>query len=157
MRLFEIDKIATGTYAGVRFDQKTLEQLATFQSGSNIPNPLDPEKMHSTMVYSRNALPDYKSEGNISPVWKGTFKGFDIFGDEEEDEYCLVMLYDCPEMSAKFDDTMANHDATWDHDGFHPHITLSYDVGPDFNLDNLPDYEGPINISSEYSEDLELE
>ena len=151
MRLFEVAEIP-GTYVGARFDEDTKTAVADFQDGASIPNALDPEKLHVTIAYSRVELPDFEVQDQVD--WNGTFEAFDIFPGEDGTR-CLVLLFTCPELSAEWQKAM-DMGATWDYDGYHPHITLSYDVG-DFDITKLPDYDGPIRIVEEYKEPLKLE
>jgi hypothetical protein len=53
---------------------------------------------------------------------------------------------------------MSDHKATYDFPKYEPHITLSYDIG-DMDIKKLPnmfDTVPFINITTEYSEDLDL-
>jgi len=152
MRLFEIEKKEeTGSYAAVKFDPETVKALEAYQYDNNIANPLSPDEFHSTVMFSKKYIPEFKTLGQI-PNWDGDFKEWDIFGSDEEN--ALVLKYDCHELSERFDQIMKEYDATWDYRSFTPHITLSYNVG-DLDISQLPPYNGPIVIISEYSNDLD--
>jgi hypothetical protein len=47
--------------------------------------------------------------------------------------------------------------ATHDFNTYQPHITLSYDVGEDFDVNLLPIYNGPLEFDVEYIEPLQLD
>jgi hypothetical protein len=151
MRLFEIED-SRGSYAAVKFDPTTVKALEAYQYDNNIPNALSADDFHSTVMFSRNYIPEFKVlEGPLD--WQGTFRKFTSF--PSDDTQALVLIYDCWELEERFDKIMDEYDATWDHDDFHPHITLSYDL-EDLDIKSLPKYEGPIIIVEEYADDLDL-
>lgn len=161
MKLEEITKDKTepdGTYASVHFNEDTINALNEYIKKNNIPNPAPVGKLHSTLLYSRNYLPEYKPQGKLSPEWEGKFKQFSIFSSNPENDRkgsILVMEYSCSEQSKRFDELMDAHDATYDFDEYKPHITLSYDLG-DFDHEKLPKFEKPLKIVEEKGEDLNL-
>ena len=141
-----------GSYAAVKFDPATTDALKAYQYDNNIPNPLSPDEFHSTVMFSKKYIPEFKTMGDI-PEWDGTFTKFGIF--PSDDENALVLKYECHELSERFDYIIKEYDATWDHPSFIPHITLSYNIG-DLDISKLPKYDGPIVIISEYNNDLDL-
>ena len=151
MRLFEITQ-EKGSYAAVSFDPATTEALKAYQYDNHIPNPLEPSEFHSTVMFSRKYIPTFEALGEI-PGWSGTFTKFDIFPSDAEK--ALVLKYDCHELSERFDQIIKKYDATWDHKSFTPHITLSYNIG-DLDISQLPKYDGPIVIITEFNNDLDL-
>lgn len=160
IEIIEEKKTPDGTFAGVRFDEETKKALDEFIKDNDIPNPIDLNKVHSTLLYSKKYLPDYKAAGKLDEPWEGEFKHFSIFGSTPEDggeaSKCLVMEYSCPEQTARFDELMEKHKATYDFDEYKPHVTLSYDVG---GLDEkkLPKFKKGLRIVEEYQEDLSLD
>jgi len=69
-----------------------------------------------------------------------------------------VLTYDCPELIDRHNALMKEHGATFDYDEFKPHVTLSYDVGREFDTKKLPVADiGDINVIDEYSEELNLD
>lgn len=151
MRLYEIAQ-EKGSYAAVKFDPETTEALKAYQYDNNIPNPLSPDEFHSTVMFSKKYIPTFVTLGQIDN-WDGRFTKWDIFPSEEEN--ALVLKYDCWQLSERFDKIMSEYDATWEHETFIPHITLSYNVG-DLDIKKLPKYDGPIIIIEEFNDDLDL-
>jgi hypothetical protein len=150
MRLFEFAK-SKGSYAGVKFSPETVKALEAYQYDNNIPNPLGSDEFHSTLMHSTKYIPNFKVlPGPFS--WQGRFKEFDNFG--EEDENVLVIKYECPELQDRFDYVMKTYNPKWNWPNYIPHIALSYNVG-DLDISKLPSYEGPIEVVSEYYDDLE--
>lgn len=152
MRLFEFEN-NKGSYAAVKFDPITIKALEAYQIDNNIPNPLVSDEFHSTVMFSRKYIPEFKSLGD-GLDWDGDFTEWDIF--PSDDDNALVLKFECSELTDRFNQIVNDYGATWDHDDFQPHITLSYNVD-DLNIDDLPPFKGHITIVSEYNEDLELE
>lgn len=153
-----------GTYAAVKFDKSTVDALHDYIQENQIPNPIAPSKMHTTLLYSRKYCPDYVAQGTISPPWSGEPLGLDVWetrGKLRDDpvKRCLVLKYKCDTLSKRHEQLMKENDATYDFPEYTPHITLSYDIG-DMDIEDLPDvtkFLGTIKIVSEYGEDLDLD
>lgn len=158
MNLTEIltEQKKEGTYSGVHFDNATKKAIRLFTKENDIPNVVPRDKLHTTVLYSRKHLPDYKPLGKLDTPLIGKFKQFDLWKSQDGNQ-CLVMLFDCTDLVDRHKFLMKEHDATYDYDEYKPHVTLSYDVGENFNLKSLPSYEGPINITEEYMEPLVLD
>jgi len=149
-----------GTFAALKFSAKTKKMIQEYIKENNIPNPIATDKIHSTLLYSRNYLPDYEPLGKFEKAWIGKPKHFSIFGlDPENSKNCLVLEYECAEQSKRFKYLMKVHDATYDFDEYKPHITISYDIGDldSFEHEKLPKIEEPLEIVEEFGEDLELD
>ena len=150
-----------GTYAGVRFNKDTINRIKSFISDNEIPQPVPDEKLHSTLLYSQKHLPNYEARGDYKFPLKGTPTEFDLWESQPDEEgnksNCLILEYDCDPLVERHKSLMNEHEATFDFDEFKPHITFSYNVG-DLDLSNLnPSDVGPINIVSEYQEDLDID
>jgi hypothetical protein len=156
----EEKKEEKGTYAGVHFDKTTLNAIKKFIEDNDIPKPVPANKLHTTLLYSRKYLPEYKPAGKLEEPMIGKPSGFEKWPSQPDDEgnvaMCLVLRYDCPELVDRHKSLMEEHDATYDFDEYKPHITLSYDVG-DLQCKNIPTFDGEIKIVEEYGEDLDLD
>jgi hypothetical protein len=160
-QLLEEKKESKGTYAGVRFDNDTVERLQTFIEENEIPKSVPTNKLHTTILYSRKYLPDYKAIGQYDKPLIGEPTEFDVWESQPDDDgetsNCLILKYDCEELSERHELLMNEHGATFDFDEYSPHITLSYSIG-DMKIDNLdPAAIGNINIVKEYQEDLNFD
>jgi len=150
-----------GTYAGVRFDTETNRALHKYMTENKIPTSVRPDKLHTTLLYSRKHLPNYKPAGKIQPPMTGNPTGLDVWetqGENSAKTKCLIFQYDCPELVTRHKSLMKEHEATFDYPEFKPHVTLSYDIG-DMDIDKLPNIDeiGPLNLVEEYGEDLDLD
>lgn len=158
MKLLELVDTPDGTYAGARFSDDSRALIRKYIEKNQIPNSPDDEKLHSTILYSRKYLPDYEAQGTYDPAMKATPTGTEIWPSQPDEEgnrkRCLVLKFDAPDLVARHESLMKKHDALYDFDEFKPHVTLSYDVGENFDEDNLPEFEEELEITHEYSEDL---
>ncbi len=149
-----------GTYAGLKFSDDTIKMIKEYIEKNDIPNPLNGDDFHSTLLYSRKYLPEYEATGKFDESWTGDPNHFSIFPSNPKNggdgSNCLVLEYTCKEQVARFDDLMDKHDATYDFDEYKPHVTLSYDVG-DLDYKNLPELETALEIVEEYGEDLKID
>ena len=146
-----------GTYVGVKLSKDSMKKLSELQKAIDVPNPLDPEKMHITVIYSRKHLPDFKAKGKLEKPIKAKLDELDIF-PSRDDKNVLVVKLKTPELTKRHKEIMKEHGATYDWDEYKPHVTLSYDVGDfDPKAHNLKDHLNEIEIVEEYDEDLKLD
>ncbi len=147
-----------GTYAGVNFSKDTVDAITAFIKKHKIPNAVAERKLHTTLLYSRKPLPDYKPEGKLDPSFIGKPEKFEIWKTRDSGKNALVLKYDCDDLIKRHKFLMKEHEATYDFDEFIPHITLSYDIG-DMTLKEVgkADEIGDIEIVSEYSSALDLD
>jgi 2'-5' RNA ligase len=146
-----------GTYAAVTFDATTNEAIRNYTTDANLPNAVPPNRLHTTLLYSRLHMPHYEPIGPLMMALWGVPVGLEVWPDQHDKRY-LVLRYDCPELNERHAYLMEEHGATYD-PIFMPHITLSYDIG-DLDITTLPDihkYLNVILIVHEYSETLILD
>jgi len=149
-----------GTYAGVKFSNKTNAAIEKFIKDNNIPNSIKPEKLHTTLLYSKKYLPDYKARGEFEESFIGKPTKFEKWPSQPDDDgkvaMCLVLRYDCPALIDRHKELMKEHGATYDFDEYKPHVTFSYDVG-EMQCKDLPKFEEDIEVVKEYAEELNLD
>lgn len=163
MKLNEVMKKESekGTYAGARFDTDTVNRVKAFAVKHEIPNRVPRSKMHSTILYSRKYLPEYKPQGTYTEPLIGKPTQFDVWESQPDDDgnksNCLILQYDCPELIDRHKTLMDEHEAEYDYDEFKPHMTLSYDIG-DLDVSKFdPSSIGDLNIVKEYNEELSFD
>ena len=92
-----------GTYAAVKFDHATRKSIHRYCALANIPNMIRPDKLHTTLLFSTNNLPNYQ------PVEKYEYPlvaypiglaVWDTTNDDGQISNCLVVLLDCPHLVA---------------------------------------------------------
>lgn len=156
----EDKKETKGTYAAVHFNKDTIDGIKKYIKENNIPNHTKFDKMHTTLLYSKKYCPDYEPMGKYDTPMVGKYKEFDVWDSQPDDDgniaKCLVMCYDCSELTKRHNELMKEHSAVYDFDEYKSHITFSYDIG-DMNIKDLPKFDGKIEIVEEYGEDLNLD
>lgn len=161
--LIEEKEETKGTYAAVSFSKDTIDGIKKYIKENDIPNHTKFDKMHTTLLYSKKYCPDYTPFGKFDTPMIGKGTGFEVWDSQADDDghvaKCLVMRYDCSELSKRHNELMKEHDAAYDFDEYKPHITFSYDIndGADIDHDELPKFSGKIEIVEEYGEDLNLD
>ena len=151
-----------GTYAGVKFDTETNRAIHRYLHDNKIPTSVRADRLHTTLLYSRRHLPNYKPAGKYDKPLIAKPLEFDVWktrppvGDEPSN--CLILHISCPELEKRHKELMKQHDAQYDYDEYHPHITLSYNIGK-LDVKKLPSFKDAvkeIKIVEEYGEDLDL-
>ena len=149
-----------GTYAGIRFSDETKQAVKEYIEANSIPNPTPTDKLHATLLYSRKRCPDYEAQGDLSPTLRGKPGAFQVWEGQPDEEghvpNCLVMEFDCAELTARHKELMKEHEATYDFPDYKTHITFSYDIG-EMSKDDLPAFEGPVELVHEYQEELDVD
>lgn len=155
----------TGTYAAVKYSDESVSKIVKFCDKYNIPKPLNPKKIHTTVLYSRKHCPDllitttditdykYTAEADMFDIWKSSPD------DDDKTSNCLVLKLKSPQLVELHNVVMDSHKATYDFDKYNAHITLSYDVG-DFQIKDIKSYIdeiGKLDIIQFYVEDLSLD
>lgn len=146
--LFEEKQSDGGTFVGAHLGPKTVERLAQWCAEARIPNPVSKDEMHITVVISKDRSIDFPPQ-TFEPmllVDKSTYE-FKLFGKENN---VLVLAMECRELADIHTKALADYGLTWDFPSYIPHVTLSYDVGQDFDLDALTLPRFPIYIKELY-------
>lgn len=138
-----------GTYVGVRFSSDSLDKIKSIQDKLKLYKPVPLEKLHSTVVFSREKVP-YNVETRPA---KATTGKLDVFATATG-KRALVMHLDSEYLTNRHEYGKVLG-ATWDYPDYNPHVTLSYDIG----ARNIKDIIEPVelDIETEYLEDLDLE
>jgi hypothetical protein len=151
-----------GTYAGMKFTKPTIKFINDLIDKFEIKNRTKESELHTTILFSRKHLPDYKSLGDLEEPLIGKSIKCEIWPtSDDEPMNALVLIFKCEELLARHTKLMSDHNAEYDYDEYKPHLTLSYDCGKDFDLKNINTFikENPFDIemNNEYQEDLDLD
>lgn len=142
-----------GVYMSVKFDQTSNDALAGVQKMLKVKNAVSPEKLHSTVVYSRKTVDVFPMDG-LSEIAR--LVGFEIW--DTKYGKTVVGNLESDYLHSRFNDAM-NMGATYDYDDYKPHVTLAYDGG-DLSIDEaLSRVALPLDlrIVSEHVESLDLD
>lgn len=150
----------TGLYVGVKFSENTLNKIQKFCKEHKIPNALKKKDFHCTIAYSRKPVPNFKPIKTVKETGKPI--KFEIWESppnvyKDKTTYCLIVKIDSEYLHVRFNNII-DMGATYDYDEYKPHLTLSYDVGKDFDIKTLRSIDdlGQFEIITEYSEKLDL-
>lgn len=145
-----------GAYYGVRPTPETVAALEEFMKTHNIPNATPLDKIHCTVIYSHSPCKE-PALGPLDPHWTGAFTGYNLWEtnpkDQQQKTKCLTMGLDCEDLHNRHQH-LTTCGAVHSYPKYQPHLTLSYDVGLDYDPSELPPYEGPLSFHEEYYEDL---
>ncbi|BES53075.1 hypothetical protein [Aeromonas phage phiWae14] len=144
-----------GTYVAVNYKPRTAMAIVRRCREMGIPNLVPYDKLHTTLIYSRKYLPDFKASGTIHRELQGCFIP-DIFVTQSGKRAMVLKLTD-PWFGARHKEIREKHGATHDYPDYHAHITVSYDVGPDFVLPKSFTLDKRPVILDEYTEDLDFD
>jgi hypothetical protein len=139
-----------GVYAACKISMESAKSIARWQQAAGIPNAVPVDKMHITTVYSRKPC-DYKPHGKIDPAVVAKPSGFKLLG---EDGKSLVLALNSPFLHDRWKQAI-EYGASWDWPEYQPHVTLSYDVGDNFDVSSLQPFEDPLFVNEEYADDLD--
>lgn len=156
MRASEISSTAQSTYCAIQFTEQSSQDIVDFASSHDVPNVIDVEKVHCTVLYSKKPISGFVALGDKVPQYEIAFSRYDVFRDRKSGNNSLVMVLDCDELIEHHTEYMDQYGASWDFPTYIPHITLSYDIG-DFDVSKLPPYDGDIIADHEYAEPLDVE
>ena len=154
-----IQESITGTYVGVRFSDFTLNDLQELQELLRVPNRVPREEFHTTVLYSRNHIPnltDIKYNGYI-PSDTAEYE-LEVFVTKDSGKRCLVLKFQSTHLENLHKNFIENHNASHDYPAYVPHITLSYDIG-DMEVPTTKVYFESgrrIEMVKQYTEDLKL-
>jgi 2'-5' RNA ligase len=142
-----------GTYAAMKFDSRSEGRIARYMLDNKIPNPLDPHKLHVTLLYSRKYMEGFKARGTLESPMAVTVAGFDVW-DTQDKQRALVARLDAPELVSRHKELMDKYKGTYDFPDYKPHFTLSYNVGTEFDSSALLPFNDTLKLATEYGEDL---
>lgn len=145
-----------GTYIAVHFSKESRDKLQALAKSLKVDNIIEKSKYHVTIVYSRKAFTDFTINGKLKKPWKATPTELEIF-ETQSGSRALVLRLDAPKLVERHEYFKREHGATYDFDEYKTHVTLSYDVGPDWKIPkdfDITKLFKSLEIDEEYYEPL---
>jgi len=135
------------TYIAVRpIDSKKLE---THLNLLNLRyHPIKERRLHVTILHSDTLTSHYQSDPRSHIAHPTHYKILTT----KTNKACLVLVLDAPTLLERHETLKTIHTLTHTHQEYIPHITISYDVPQDLDLEGLPIYTGAITLGEEYIE-----
>lgn len=110
---------AEGSYASLWPTEKSKHDIWEMVKKFNLPDPVDPEDYHCTVMYSRKAISD-KNYSTTNVNIKAKLLNFRFLVHEDK---TLVLELESPEISKLFE-SYKKLGATWDFPEYIPHISI---------------------------------
>lgn len=136
-----------GIYVSCSYQETSVAALSSWLENHKdlIKFPIPKELIHTTVVYSRKGFdnpPDFCSLNEHVKQFKFTPKGIGLLGKSEDLERALVLFLDAPELE-NIHRFLISCGADHGWPDYIPHVTLSYSVPIDFDVDKLtvPNFE----------------
>ena len=138
-----------GLYVRRNLTDDSAAALTAWAEGQGITNLTPPHEMHATVVYSTTGVPIHPEPGEITASPDG--RSVAPLGDKG----AIVLHFVSPELEGRWQ-MARDAGATWEFNGYRPHVTISYDadgIDPDqiepFNGDLVfgPEIHEPLNTS----------
>lgn len=152
-RKFSRDEELPGTYVCVKFCDETVKALSEYISKLEIQNPVQPEDLHSTILYSKVNCDHVAVPQLFDPEWTVASKQLEVWPCDGKNVLVMTLKSSMMEELHKHFVMNGGHHSYSD---YTPHITLSYDAGDIGDIvrkDNMPKFYGTINVNViEYSE-----
>jgi hypothetical protein len=123
-------------------------EIVAWAKDSGFKQMLLPEDMHCTIAFSRQKM-DWNSVGSAP-------KSLTIPGGTQSGKRSVIRLGDKGAVVLKFESAdlerrwrhVIDCGASWDYDGYRPHITITYDGG-DMSLSGIKPYSGELRFGPE--------
>ena len=145
-----------GTYVSCTYTDETAQAIAAWCVENLIPDPLDPKKYHTTILYSRKPVEKAMEIVKLNEGLEFKAKGFHMFDSKEDPtRAALVIELDAPEIVAAHK-RLISAGGTHDYDDFTPHLTVSYTALKSTDLSVLPLPTFKFKLKAVKSEPLDL-
>lgn len=155
--LFEAKKNLQTLYVSRKLTN--AEDLVAWAHEQGFDKCLDPKEMHVTIAYSKEKIDVSEMTDSFDTVQvsekkgkKGGKREMKLFGEKKD---CVVLVFECPELHERWDEFIDDFGASWDHDGYHPHVTISYNGLPEgMKLEDIEPYKGRLEFGPEIHKEV---
>lgn len=130
------ERRVTGLYVCAKYNLTTNGALVSWAVENLIPEPLSPEKYHSTVLYSRKDLKPQPILDKAKLPFLLKAKGFKLFDSSDPDIKALAVLLDAAPLE-RIHEQLIKAGGTHDFPDYTPHITVSYNAPRDMDLTKL--------------------
>lgn len=111
-----------------------------------------PDELHTTIVYSKTPI-DWNSftlaTRNLT-ILNGK-REMQLFGNDKD---TAVMTFTSKTFCNRWQ-KFCDLGCSWDYPDYHPHVTIAFNVAPDFDLDAVEPYAGPLKFGPEDASEIE--
>lgn len=126
------------------------DHLLHWAINQGFKSTLEPHDLHVTVAFSKKPVEWHHITPSDDHLHiEGGHRAISPLGDKG----AVVLHFDHPKLHERWQHFIDNG-ATWDHDGYRPHVTLTYDGGG-LPLDRVMPYDGPLIFGPEEFEPLD--
>lgn len=157
----DIEKVAEPRTLYVRRDVLNAKELIAWAKGQGFKTTVTPEQMHVTIAYSRRPVDWMRigseisyaptaSTGKPGELWvpAGGPRLVEPLGDSG----AVVLMFSNDSLSYR-NQYIQDKGASWDYEGYQPHITITYDRGQ-LDLSKVKPFAGEIRLGPEIFEEV---
>ena len=142
-----------GVYVAVKPTEQSITELNLLIKKHDIPNVIDRNKLHLTIVFSRLYDDILVNKENIYEATVEQFRVFNTRGGNSS----LVIEMKSKAIVSRHMYFKKKYNLTYEFGEFIPHMTLAYNLNPGFDCSKLPINRIKLFFHGEYVEDLDLE
>ncbi len=129
---------------------KNADAVREWAKGQGFKTTLPAGDMHATIAFSKepvdwNGVPD-GFDGEIVPASADQENGARSV-EQLGDKGAVVLRFESPDLASRWRQ-FRRAGASWDHDSYQPHVTITYDAG-DVDLSKVEPYDGPLEFGEE--------
>jgi 8-oxo-dGTP pyrophosphatase MutT (NUDIX family) len=135
-----------GSYVRRNLTPESAAAFGQWAKDQGFANLTPADELHATIVYSHAAM-DWKPETDDLVV-QGGKRSVEPLGDKG----AVVLKFESPALTQRWQQAR-DDGATWDFEGFHPHVTITYDAGGK-DLAGVTPFDGELVFGPEVHEPL---
>lgn len=120
------------------------EDFVAWAKSQGFGTVIDPKDLHVTIAYSRQPMDWPTAQDNRLVLRPSPNRTVERLGDEG----AVVLRFDSKALASRWDE-LRKKGASWDHDEYRPHVTISYRVPEDFDLEAVKPYDGELVFGPE--------
>lgn len=124
------------------------DEFVGWARGQGFSTTLQPGDLHVTLAYSRDPL-DWPDPRDDEVVVSGGSRYVTPLGDRG----AVVLGFESEDLTARWGELRARG-ASWDYDGYRPHVTITWQGG-DIDLDAVEPYTGDLRFGPERFRELD--
>jgi hypothetical protein len=130
-----------GLYVRRNLTPASAAAVAAWASKQGLTNLVPEHEMHATIVYSRTSVWLLPLDGDVTASGEG--RSVERLGDQG----AAVLRFVAPALDARWQEARQTG-ASWDHEGYTPHVTITYDAA-DVDLAQIAPFTGELTFGSE--------
>lgn len=132
-----------------RRNVENAAEIIKWAKGEGFETTQLPSDMHVTVAYSKQAVDWPEQDEDSITIRSARGRSVEPLGDNG----AVVLKLRSLNLQRRFDEMCNEYGCTWDHDGFNPHLTITWDAG-DLDLSKVKTYAGPVVLGPEVFEEI---